>query len=160
MTTIYQIVDPRNGLVVYVGRSEDFETRKVAHQGWGTNCRVVQMMEMLKRRKLKAIFEVIEEVHSDIGPQIETCWIYQRRKEFDLFNETPPPKYEPKYITHIPRDIMEKQLEQEVKVKIPDHIFHTDKFKAKMSYCTPAEYILRLIEKDMKLQDFHEWLHK
>lgn len=160
MTTIYQIIDPRNGLVVYVGRSDNFKVRRSKHESWADNHRLLRMMEMLRRQKLKAIFEVIEEVHPEIGPQIETYWIYQRRKEFDLFNATPPIKYEPKYITHIPRDIMEQQLEQEVKVKIPDHIFHTDKFKAKMSYCTPAEYILRLIEKDMKLQDFHEWLHK
>ena len=77
MTYIYGLVDPRDGEIYYIGKSDDPKRRLVEHIGDVHNKRKRQWIEELDVSGLRPIVIVLEKVKSGLCYDKEAAWIHQ-----------------------------------------------------------------------------------
>lgn len=150
MITIYQIVDPRNGLVVYVGRTKNFKARQSQHKCWSSNAGVIRLMTEISGYGKQLLFEVIEEVEKSIAAEREQYWIEELRKTNPLFNRLPNQRYT---TFHLPKRAAPR-VRINVNFDLPERIYENEKFQARVTYSGIEDYIVKLIEKDLKMVDW------
>lgn len=89
ISTIYKIVNPLDGQVVYVGRTRrPYRYRQSEHNSWSSNHRLIRLSEKLKPLKLRLLFHVLEEVELHLGPEREDFWTAKLSEQYKLFNNT------------------------------------------------------------------------
>lgn len=87
---IYELADPRDGKIHYVGRSVDGRKRWKSHQSGllsSSNQKMVAWLIELKRNKLKPVFIHVNNVKSEDAAMAEREHIEKRLREgCELFN--------------------------------------------------------------------------
>lgn len=89
---IYQLVDPRDGSVRWVGRTHDMKARLVEHlcNTRGANVAKKEWIRELRSAGLQPVVELIEEVHEYRASERERYWIQFYRAEGEpLLNRGP-----------------------------------------------------------------------
>lgn len=85
---IYGLCDPRNGMILYVGVTDNPQYRYKEHlrmpkkESMGKNCWVKELLSL----NLKPIFVFLDTAHQDIAKEREYFWINHFGKLGPLFN--------------------------------------------------------------------------
>ena len=89
---IYTILDPRDNKIRYVGKSVDFDYRKLRHlynAKKSTRSHKDAWIRGILKSGLNPIFEVLDECSEQNWKEVESYWIYQLIAwGFSLLNET------------------------------------------------------------------------
>lgn len=112
---IYKLVCPIENKIVYIGYTSNWKLRKRDHRCYSKTVSITDMVSwklMLKKSKLRPIFEIIEEIdNKETAKNREIYWI-DHYKDNELFNISPGGDNAHKSKNHISKHIKGKSLEE------------------------------------------------